>query len=374
MTMPAASPSPHDPAPAEEPVRPQPPSSDPAAGERPSAPSRPWTDLPDDELLDLRFSDLNLRIEGSWLEAHIDQLIGELQARGLTFRPHFWLSAEWFSPDGVPGVAIPFYLAHPRLMRLENAQMLEVEGGTPAWCMQILRHEAGHAFDNAYALRRRLRRRRIFGSPAVDYPDFYLPRPYSKSFVLHLDSWYAQSHPDEDFAETFAVWLTPDSDWRARYADWPALRKLEYMDEIMREIGGQPPIVSTRRRVEPVERLRTTLRRHYARKRAHYGLEYPDFYDRDLRRLFSADPAFRRNRKASRFISSIRRDVRRLVAEWTGAYQYTIDRVIEDMMTRADELGLRVQHPEERTKVDFTILLTVQTMNYLHSGRHRVAL
>jgi hypothetical protein len=333
-----------------------------------------WADLPDEALLDLRLNELGLTIEGSWLAPRIDELSRDLAARGLSFRPHFWLSAEWFTPDGVPGIAIPFYLAHPRLMKLERAQMLEVEGGTPEWCLQILRHEAGHAFDNAYALRRRRRRVRIFGRPATEYPDFYLPRPYSKSFVLHLDSWYAQSHPDEDFAETFAVWLAPDSDWRARYADWPALRKLEYMDELMAEVAGRPPIVASRRRVEPIERLRTTLRRHYARKREHYGLEHPNFYDRDLRRLFSAGDEYRRNRKASRFIHSIRRDVRRLVAEWTGAYQYTIDRVIEDMIGRAEQLGLRLKYPEDRTKLDFTMLLTVQTMNYLHSGRHRVAL
>jgi hypothetical protein len=259
-------------------------------------------------------------------------------------------------------------------MKLERAQMLEVEGGTPEWCLQILRHEAGHAFDNAYALRRRRRRVRIFGRPTTEYPDFYLPKPYSKSFVLHLDSWYAQSHPDEDFAETFAVWLAPDSDWRVRYADWPALRKLEYMDELMAEIAGLPPIVASRRRVEPIERLRTTLRRHYARKREHYGLEHPNFYDRDLRRLFSAGDEYRRNRKASRFIHSIRRDVRRLVAEWTGAYQYTIDQVIEDIIHRCQELDLRVAQAEEQTKIDLIIMLTVQVMNYLHSGRHRMAL
>ena len=136
----------------------------------------------------------------------------------------------------MPGVAIPFYLAHPRLMRLEKAQMLEVEGGTPEWCMQILRHEAGHAFDNAYELRKRRKRVQPVRQAVVEpIPSSISPRPYSKSFVLHLDSWYAQSHPDEDFAETFAVWLTPDSDWRARYADWPALRKLEYMDALMHE-------------------------------------------------------------------------------------------------------------------------------------------
>ena len=111
--------------------------------------------------------------------------------------------------------------------------MLEVEGGTPEWCMKILRHEAGHAIDNAYKLRQRRRRQQIFGPSYMQYPEYYTPKPYSKSFVLHLDSWYAQSHPDEDFAETFAVWLNPDSDWRARYADWPALKKLEYMDALM---------------------------------------------------------------------------------------------------------------------------------------------
>ena len=215
---------------------------------------------------------------------------------------------------------------------------------------------------------------KLFGSPSVDYPDFYLPRPYSKSFVLHLDSWYAQSHPDEDFAETFAVWLRPESDWRARYQDWPALRKLEYMDELMRDIAGQPPVVKTRRIVEPLDRSRITLRRHYSKRRSHYGIDYPDFYDRDLNRLFSADPAYAKNPKAFTMMQKMRRDVRRLVAEWTGSYQYTIDRVIEDMIARAKELNLRLKYPVDRTRLDFTILVTVQTMNYLHSGRHRVAL
>jgi hypothetical protein len=333
-----------------------------------------WADLPDEDLLDIRFCDLGLAIEGSWLEARIGHLHDELAARALVFRPHYWLSSEWFTPDGVGGIAIPFYLAHPRLMRLEKSQMLEVEGGTPEWCLQILRHEAGHAFDNAYDLRRLRRRVRLFGKPSTPYPEFYFPRPYSKSFVLHLDSWYAQSHPDEDFAETFALWLTPDSQWRERYQDWPAIRKLEYVDEIMHEIAGRPPRVTTRRRVEPLERLRSTLRKHYATKRAHYGLEHPDFYDRDLRRLFSDAPEHRRNPKASRFIHRIRRDVRRLVAEWAGSYQYTIDQVIEGMIARCNEMNLRLKYPEDRTKLDFTLLLTVQTMNYLHSGRHRVAL
>ena len=335
-----------------------------------------WASWPDDRLLDLRICDLEVTIEGSTLEPRIAQLQHELADRGLSsFEPHFWLSAEWFSADAVPGIAIPFYLAHPRLEKLERAQMLEVEGGTPAWCMKILRHEAGHAIDNAYRLRTRLRRQRVFGPSYMQYPDYYTPKPYSKSYVLHLDSWYAQSHPDEDFAETFAVWLNPKSDWRRRYQDWPALKKLEYMDDLMREIAAQPPLVDRRTIVDPLHRIRRTLRLHYKKKAEHYGFDYPNFYDRDLRRLFPAVPEGTRTVPASRFINRVRRDVRRTVAAWTGVYQYTIDQVLEEMAERTDELQLRcASGSEDRTKSDFIVVLTVQTMNYLHSGRHRVAL
>jgi hypothetical protein len=341
----------------------------------PIIPPDEWLTWPDEKLLELPMCQLGVTIEGSALESRIQELEKELHDRGLTeFKPHFWLSDEWFTPDSVPGVAIPFYLAHPRLERLERAQMLEVEGGTPAWSLQILRHEAGHAVDNAYKLRLRRRRQQIFGPSYKAYPQFYTPKPYSKSFVLHLDSWYAQSHPDEDFAETFAVWVSPESDWRARYADWPALKKLEYLDGLMRELAGKPMIVQTRRRVDPLPSIRKTLRSHYERKRRHHGLLHPDFYDGDLRRLFSDRPEHAGNMQAARFISRNRRDVRRKVAAWTGEYQYTIDQVIESMSKRANELHLRLKESEERTKLDFIVLLTVQTMNYLHSGRHRVAL
>src|SRR3989441_3620525 len=164
-----------------------------------------WAGWTDDELLELRVSQLGVTIEGSSLEPRIEELNRNLELRGLSFRPHVWLSNEWFTPDGVPGIAVPFYLAHPRLAKLELDQMLEVEGGTPDWCMRILRHEAGHALENAYRLRRLRRRQQVFGRSSEPYPKYYRPRPYSRSFVRHLDVWYAQSHPDEDFAETFAV-------------------------------------------------------------------------------------------------------------------------------------------------------------------------
>jgi hypothetical protein len=318
--------------------------------------------------------DLKVTLEGSGLLQRIERVQGELKARGLRFRPHVWLSDEWFTPDGVPGIAVPFYLAHPRLARLEQAQCLEVEGGTEEWCLRILRHEVGHAIENAFRLRQRPKREKLFGRSSVEYPKYYLPKPYSRSYVVHLDAWYAQSHPDEDFAETFAVWLDPASNWRVHYAGWPALRKLEYVDRLMGELAGRTPLVTSRRVVSPLSRLPQTLRAHYRRKRRFYGLDRPRFYDEDLLRLFAAAPAGKGWPSAAGFLQRIRPDVRRKVARWTGEYQYTIDQVFKDMIRRSRELRLRLHRPEEETKLEFTILLTLQTMNYLGSGRHRVAL
>jgi len=334
----------------------------------------PWAELPDDQLLKLRICDLHVRIEGSELEPYIAQFREELAARELQLKPECYLADEWFSPEGSPLIAIPFYLAHPRLKQLELHQMLEVEGGDPASCLRILRHEAGHAIDNAYLLRRRPTRRRIFGTPATPYPEYYTPKPYSKSFVHHLDHWYAQSHPDEDFAETFAVWLDPNSMWATRYAGWPAQRKLEYLDRLMRKVARRRPVVKSKRQVDPLPRLRKTLGEHYKKKREHYGLDHPDFYDSDLRNLFSDSPEYAKNLPAARFVSRIRKEVRTTVASFTDSYQYTIDQLLEKIIVRCRELNLRLSDSEESTKADFMVFLTVQTMNYLHSGRHRVAL
>ena len=332
-----------------------------------------WPDFGDDQLLDVRLADLPLRIEGT-LADRIGQLRSELDGRGLRLPIHFYLADEWFTPDGATSIAIPFYLAHPRLEKLEESQMFEVEGGEHEWAMRILRHEAGHALDNAFRLRLKRQRREIFGNPSTPYPEFYTPRPHSKSFVLHLDSWYAQSHPDEDFAETFAVWLTPSSEWRTRYAGWPALKKLAYMDSLMKSLRGKDPRVDNPVEVDPLPHLRKTLRQHYRTKRKHYGVDYPNFYDRDLRRIFSDAPEHAGNITAAQFIARIRRPVRRVVANWTGIFQYTIDQVLEDMIARCRELRLRLAVPEEVARQEFTVLLTVQAMNYLHSGGHRLFL
>lgn len=334
----------------------------------------PWAKLSDRKLLQWRMCDLGLKLRGSPLEERIRSLRGELKQRGLKFRPYFWLSDEWFTPDGIPGCAIPFYLVHPRLMELERSQMLEVEGEKYEQFMRILRHETGHAIDNAYGLRRRRRRQKIFGRAGEPYPDFYAPKPYSRNYVLHLDSWYAQSHPTEDFAETFAVWLTPGSSWRTRYTRWPALKKLEYVDALMREIADQKPLVRTRQKVEVINTLKKTLKEHYDSKRERYEIELPKFYDRDLKRLFSAAPEHRAHPRAPDFLATVQKEVRHSVGRWTGAFQYTIDQILKDMIARSRELDLHLRASEDQTTRDFMIVLAVHTMNYLHTGRYRLAL
>jgi len=334
----------------------------------------PWAQWPKDKLLDMRICDLNLRIVGSQLEPRVQQLYHELEQRGFSFRPHFWLSDEWYCPDGVPGVAIPFFLSHPRLRRLEFESVMEVEGGTRDWCMRLLRHETAHALLNAYRLEERHDWKRIFGRPNAPYPETYLPKPYSKRFVLNLPNWYAQAHPHEDWAETFAVWLRPRSDWRRRYRSWPAIKKLEFVDRLMDEIHDKRPRLRNLREECPAEKMRTTLREYYAEKVARYGFDSPEFFDRDLKKLFSSDPEHARNEKASRYIRRIHNDVIDIVEHWTAEYKYRINEVLKEMARRCEKLDLRVAQEEQAMRLELVAFLTTIVMHKLYSGGFRINL
>ena len=186
--------------------------------------------------------DLPISIEGTWLEECVKELYAELDAKGLVFHPECYLADEWLTPEGEVAIGIPFYLAHPALIKLERRMMLEAEGEGKLWCMQLLRHEAGHAFSYAYNLHKKREWQKVFGSSKEEYGNTYKFKPYSKSYVRHLDGFYAQYHPDEDFVETFAVWLTPDADWQNKYQGWKALDKLQFVDGLMSSIKGVKPL------------------------------------------------------------------------------------------------------------------------------------
>jgi len=337
--------------------------------EQASEPS--WCAFKDEELLVLRICDLGVRVEHSELRPRIEQLYTELAARGVSLRPDCYLGDEWFSPEGVPAISIPFYLAHPRLKALELRQMLEVEGGTADWCQMLLRHECGHAIDHAYRFSSRDDWRDVFGSPEAEYaPETYTPRPYSKSFVRHLPNWYAQAHPDEDFAETFAVWLTfAPEDWRQRYHGWKALEKLDYVHKLMNEVASSPPLVTRGRRIAEARKLRTTLARHYAGRRKLYAEDFPDFYDADLRAIFEngepgGEPAvtmMRRHRAA--LITSI--------VQWTGQRKYTVSMLVRKLMLRCRALKLTTPKDPVLLHFELASYLSSLVTNHLYTGRFK---
>jgi hypothetical protein len=333
-----------------------------------------WADLEDEALLDLRFCDLNLTLDGSPVAPALRKLDGELAARGFVFRPHFWLSEEWFCPDGVPGIAVPFYLAHPRLARLERHQMHEVEGGNTRWMARILRHETGHALDNAYRLRRRKRWRMAFGPASRPYPKSYTPRTTSQNYVLHLGYWYAQSHPTEDFAETFAVWLAPRSTWQSDYAGWHALRKLRYVDELMDEIRSGRPAVRSRAFVEPLAHNRLTLREHYRRKREYDDRSEAHRYDARLRRIFGLRYEHPKQMAAASFIRQMRPQLFRLLLRRSQLHPYLVHHVMRMLIRRAQMLDLVVTGSVRVTQRALFVLLERILFDFVRRGRERYAL
>jgi hypothetical protein len=299
--------------------------------------------LSDEQLLCLRFCDLNLSIERSALRRYVTRLYSELENRGLDFRPHVWLSEEWFSPDGVPGIAVPFYLAHPRLERLERRIMGEAEGGNSRWMMRILRHEAGHALDNAYRLRRRRRWREVFGPASLPYPNRYRARPGSRRYVHHLGEWYAQAHPTEDFAETFAVWLKPKSSWRTHYADWPAFGKLSAVDELVAQMRDTPPPVRNRVRIEPIDHNTRTLAEHYRRKLAHNRSTRRGVSDQFLRKVFSTERLHPRATRAATLLRAHRAALVAYVARKLSTERYTVQQILRMLIERSETLRLYVR-------------------------------
>lgn len=303
----------------------------------------PWTRLSDEELLSLRFCDLKLSLDRSRLKRRVARLYSELESRGINVRPHVWLSEEWFSPDGIPGIAVPFYLAHPRLERLERRIMREVEGGNGRWFMRILRHEAGHALDNAYRLRRRKRWREVFGPASLQYPHRYKARPGSRRYVHHLGEWYAQAHPTEDFAETFAVWLKPNSDWRRSYAQWPAYHKLNAVEELMASVRGRKAPVRSRIRIEPIDRNTRTLAQHYRQKLARNHQIRTVLTDELLQRVFGSERPRRAATRAATLLRACKNPLVAGVARTLRMERYSVEQILRMLIERVESLKLFVK-------------------------------
>jgi hypothetical protein len=321
------------------------------------------------DLLNLKLMDLNLTIHDSLIEKRINKLYSDLERKGLEYKPHIWISDEWFTPDDIPGFAVPFYLLHPKLTRLEKKEMLEAEGEKESECIKILRHETGHAISHAYKLYNTSEWNRIFGKYNTNYPLWYIPNPSSKDFVVHLNAWYAQAHPVEDFAETFAVWLNHNIKWERKYAGWKALEKLNYVDNVMKRIKNKKPINCKKQVYEPINKIKLTLKEYYERKKKFYSFEWPESYDLNLKKIFNGN-----GKLAIDLIRKKRRSIREKISEGLDIPLYTIDQLLLNMMKRSRVLKLKYSGEPEEIEKKLLVTLTAQLSNYIHTGYYKIPL
>jgi hypothetical protein len=324
------------------------------------------------ELLNTRISDLKLRVEGSPLEPHVRRLQKELDAKKIRFKPRFYLTDDWGCPDRMPLIGVPFYLADRRLAKLEHEQTGEIEDAKSI--MMLLRHEAGHAVNYAYRLWTRPSWEEIFGPFARPYRDVFRPDRMSRHYVRHISAFpygrtYAQKHPDEDFAETFAVWLTPRSAWRARYRHWPAIRKLLYVDRLMKEIRRASPKRTKAKPFLPVEKMTYSLADHYGKRMERFRRGARGFVDDRLGRVFPpvrgvvllpASGLFRRYRDR----------LKERIVLWSNLTEKEAETILDKLESRSDALKLAYRPGKEKDRLmDVVSLAIAISKDYVYTGR-----
>jgi hypothetical protein len=246
---------------------------------------------------------------------------------------------------------------------------MEVEGGTETWCMRLLRHEMGHVLNHAYLIDKDRGWQKLFGPPSLEYSESFRARPYSKRFVRHLAGWYAQSHPEEDFAETVAIWLTPGVDWRQQYRDWTALAKLEYVDALMSKLAGEPPNVLSKVKMSEASRLRSRLEAYYKRRRRLYAQDFPDFFDADLKKLFIDGTLAPTHERAAAFLRRSSNMLLNAVSAWTGEPKFTLNRVLRALTQRCADLDLRLR--SESAGVEVSAYLATLASHYRLTGKFK---
>jgi hypothetical protein len=321
------------------------------------------------DILSRPIQELGLKLEGSPVEQFVQQLYRELEAKGIhKFRPLCYLTDEWGCPSGEPVVGIPFYLASPVLSQLERERN-DLEDAREI--MMYMRHEAGHAFNYAYRLYNSAEWRDLFGPFRRAYRDQYRPIPFSRKYVRHMAGWYAQKHPDEDFAETFAVWLTPRSQWRKRYAGWGALEKLQYVDRIARKISNVEPLRRRGRTDITVDEMESTVGDFYRLTMPEEIPLHELALDTDLADIFNASPKRRKGvRAAHEMLREHRKPIIDKVAYWSGVQRPIVKRLVEAICKRVEELDLRVDVRREADHLmEFTVYATALSMNYLVRGK-----
>jgi hypothetical protein len=304
--------------------------------------------MSDKELLATRVCDLDLDFERTPYARLLKQLHRELAQKNILFRPPVWISDDWFCPDGVSAIAIPFFLMHPRLISLGKQIMGEVEGESLQHFMKLLRHECGHAIDNAFFLREEKGRKEIFGDHELRYPTKYQAKKYSKSYVIHLEDNYAQAHPEEDWAETFATWLTPQSNWRVKYQNWPALKKLNYLDSVMEEIKDTKQYLLCHQKVDSYEYNEMTVGQFFLKKKRKLRRYSPKSSIKHIEKVLAPSE---KGVELYVQLNANKDFIKSVVAKKTNQYQYMIEDAFKDLNSLAKNKGIKVSRRSSPKKL-----------------------
>ena len=319
----------------------------------------------------VQLKDLAHTIAGTPLEPIVKEFESELERAGIRqLRPRFFLASEWGVPFPSTCIGIPFYLARPELTSLHAERSGFVEGTNRADILRYLRHEMGHVVNYAYRLYDEEEWTKHFGSFTQPYMEEYRPVPFSRRYVRYLPGWYAQKHPDEDWAETFAVWLTPGSDWRREYVDRPqALAKLEYCDRTMQARANRDPVLPSLDSPIDEDELAETVGQFYAVRSEG---DAPPGLDGALRAVFEDLGQDAKERKpAGPLIRNLERDLMINVYRWTGHFPERTRTLIRHLARRAEELGqVYAADREVQAIIGVTTLVTALAMNHVYGGSY----
>ena len=321
-------------------------------------------------ILNTNVKELDLRPEGTLRECLI-QLRHELKNRHISFFPHFYLGEEpWGCIDRTGSIEIPFYLANSRLRRIAEKYYLSYSKDE---MMMILRHETGHAINYAYKLWIRDDWKNVFGKIRKKYHEFYHYDHFSKNYVKYLHyvghPHYAQKHPDEDFSETFAVWLDPGSKWKWNYRNWKgALNKLQYVDRLFRreKIAARRPLRVRYDEIDNYKNINMTVAEYFdiERKVDPRVKEYTE----DLRSIFTeARKTRKKTIRADLFLQHYSKYLEEELFTWIArADRRDVKRYLRTLQTLCALHNLQLRPDEAPEKlVELVIVATYHVLKRL---------
>ncbi len=342
------------------------------------------------EKLELLLTPLNrlpITIEDSFFGEALRVVRADLKrARIKYLEPQYYLSTGYGTVAGTTTIALGFYDCNDVLQEINH----ELRGFryTRDEIINIIRHEVGHAFAYGYKLYRRKDFRQVFkvkGNYFNTYPltDRYVERanPWSRDFVNPGGDYYAQKHPDDDFAETFMVWLMPRYNWRRAYRRYPgALRKLEFVDKLVSEVRRTEPLIDQSPNLyEPLDDFRETLARFYRlRTTRAYRKRATGYIDPDLIDMFWRPAPTRGKRKreqdyvhADNFIRKHKRDIAAQVSRWSEVDPRVVQDFLDKCRARAHALDLWVRkETREKKVIEFTSYVSYRCGLYASNERY----